>query len=111
MKSTLTTIVLAGLFGAFSLKAGHLMAQVAQVKDQGNADKLEVTSGMFENGATLPSVLTCDGAGIPPMLAWSGAPDGTKSYAVEVRDLDAKNGKFAHWIVTGIPKNIKIGRA
>ncbi len=96
MKSTALTGI---LFAALALTVGHL----AHTKD--NPAKLQVTSGMFQNGGTMPSAMTCDGNGIPPMLTWAGVPDGTKSFALEVRDLDTKN-RFVHWIVTGIDKNV-----
>ncbi len=99
MKSTtLTGMLIAGL----ALTAGHF---VPDVLGRNNPD-LQVTSGMFQYGDTLPSAVTCDGGGIMPVLTWTGAPDATKSFAVEVRDLDAASGKFAHWIVTGIAKNL-----
>jgi Raf kinase inhibitor-like YbhB/YbcL family protein len=98
--SILTALVVAPL----ALGAGTLAA-LADTADPPAAD-LHVTSGLFKNGAVLPTSLTCDGGGIPPMLTWSGAPDKTKSFAVEVRDLDAKAGTFAHWVVSGIPKNL-----
>jgi hypothetical protein len=45
--------------------------------------------------------LTCDGADTSPAIAWSGAPDGTRSLALVVRDPDARG--FVHWIVYDIP--------
>jgi Raf kinase inhibitor-like YbhB/YbcL family protein len=67
---------------------------------------LTVTSGLFQNQGTLPTEMSCDGADTPPMLTWSGAPAGTKSFAIEVRDLDNHDGRFSHWIVSGIPANL-----
>jgi Raf kinase inhibitor-like YbhB/YbcL family protein len=69
---------------------------------------LVVTSSQFENNGTLPIDLTCDGGGAMPQLTWSGAPDGTKSYAVSVLDTDADTpkGNFVHWVVYSIPANV-----
>jgi Raf kinase inhibitor-like YbhB/YbcL family protein len=44
------------------------------------------------------------GADISPALSWTGAPDGTRSYAVTVYDPDAPTGSgFWHWAVANIP--------
>ena len=49
----------------------------------------------------------CTGANQSPALSWSGAPAGTKSYAVALFDPDAMQGKgFWHWLMVNIPAEV-----
>jgi Raf kinase inhibitor-like YbhB/YbcL family protein len=46
----------------------------------------------------------CTGGNQSPALSWSGAPAGTKSYAVALFDPDAMQGRgFWHWLMVNIP--------
>lgn len=58
---------------------------------------ITVRSPAFENGGMIPTRYTCDGENMAPELEWTGAPEGTRSFAVVVEDPDAPSGTFRHW--------------
>jgi Raf kinase inhibitor-like YbhB/YbcL family protein len=77
-------------------------------KTPGSLPVLTVEAGSFADGDTLPPAQTSARLGVAggkdesPGLAWHGAPEGTKGYAVTVFDPDARSG-YWHWAVVGIP--------
>jgi Raf kinase inhibitor-like YbhB/YbcL family protein len=84
----------------------------------GTAQALTLSSPEVKNGATIKeeqvlNTFSCTGQDISPALKWSGAPAGTKSFALTVYDPDAPTGSgWWHWVVfdipptaTGFPKN------
>lgn len=71
-----------------------------------------VTSADFSEGDHLavdhllsePFGFGCAGGNRSPALSWSGAPDGTRSFAVTCYDPDAPTGSgFWHWMLLNLP--------
>lgn len=51
-------------------------------------------------------VFGCTGQNHSPAIRWSGAPEGTQSFVLEVHDPDAPTGVgFFHWIVVDLPSD------
>lgn len=49
----------------------------------------------------------CGGNNVSPQLAWSNAPEGTKSFAITMYDPDAPTGSgWWHWLVFNIPSDV-----
>lgn len=71
-----------------------------------------LTSPDFEEGETLPQwarsgIAGAGGEDRSPTLHWSGAPSGTRSFALSCYDPDAPTGSgWWHWAVYNIPANI-----
>jgi len=68
-----------------------------------------LSSPTAKTGSKLPDThvfngFGCAGKNISPALKWSGAPKGTKSFALTVYDPDAPTGSgWWHWVVVNIP--------
>ena len=76
---------------------GDMSAQAA-------AAKLAVSSTAFKNGEAIPADYTADGRNVSPPLTWSGAPSGTREFALILDDPDAPTPQpFVHWVIYKIP--------
>ncbi|MDE3168535.1 MAG: YbhB/YbcL family Raf kinase inhibitor-like protein [Acidobacteriota bacterium] len=64
---------------------------------------LQLSSRAFRDGQPIPKKYTCDGQDVSPDLAWSGAPEETKSLALIVDDPDAPAGVWVHWVLYDLP--------
>ena len=66
-----------------------------------------LTSTGFADGGSLPDAQVHARDNRSPQLSWSGAPAGTKSFAVTCYDPDAPTGSgFWHWTVANIPADV-----
>ncbi len=67
---------------------------------------MEIKSSAFQNGGQIPQKYTCDGEDISPELSWTGAPSGTKSFALISDDPDAPGKTWVHWVIFDIPASL-----
>lgn len=67
---------------------------------------VKLISSVFKEGETIPVKHTCDGKDVSPPLSWSGAPEGTKSFALICDDPDAPMGTWVHWVIYNIPDSV-----
>ncbi len=73
---------------------------------------LSVTSPDIAPGGTIAieqvfNSFGCTGGNLSPALNWSGAPAGTKSFAITIYDPDAPTGSgFWHWVAYNIPPTV-----
>jgi Raf kinase inhibitor-like YbhB/YbcL family protein len=69
----------------------------------------DVADGETLNKPQVSGVFGAGGEDVSPHLAWSGAPDGTQSYAVTVYDPDAPTASgFWHWAAFNIPADVNV---
>jgi Raf kinase inhibitor-like YbhB/YbcL family protein len=80
-----------------------IVMQRAEIK--GNPD-IQVRSGEFDAGATMPAKLSEYADAVSPQVSWSSVPE-AKSYALVMEDPDAKPvTPFVHWIIWNIPAEV-----
>lgn len=66
-----------------------------------------LTSNDITDGRVLPDAQVKALGDTSPHLKWSGAPEGTKSYAITCYDPDAPTGSgFWHWTVANIAADV-----
>jgi Raf kinase inhibitor-like YbhB/YbcL family protein len=65
-----------------------------------------LSSSDVAEGGALPKEFTCDGASATLPLAWSGAPEGTKNFAVAMHHVPGPGDTHWYWVVYNIPANI-----
>ncbi|HLW90567.1 MAG TPA: YbhB/YbcL family Raf kinase inhibitor-like protein [Roseiarcus sp.] len=102
---TTTRIMMAAVAGFASSHAESARA----------ADPFTLTSTTFSDGALMPKKVSnnlannpnCVGDNISPQLSWSGAPEGTKSFALSMVDPEGRAGLGVyHWVAYGIAPSV-----
>ena len=68
---------------------------------------MQLTVSGFANGGGIPKRHTCEGEDVSPAMAWTGAPDGTRSFLLIVDDPDAPAGTWNHWRLYDLPAATK----
>lgn len=90
-----------------SLIAGAALAGALAVSAR--AEEFRLTSSTIAEGIQMSAAQVfagfgCDGGNRSPQLSWSGAPEGTRSFALTAYDPDAPTGSgWWHWAVLNIP--------
>jgi Raf kinase inhibitor-like YbhB/YbcL family protein len=84
------------LFAAALLAAGPAPA----------AAELRLSSPAFKDGAEIPAVHARSAGNVSIPLKWTGAPEGTKSFALSIVDHHPVAGKWAHWMAINIPPDV-----
>lgn len=72
------------------------------------ATMLNLSSPAFSAGQPIPKKYTCEGDDRSLPLRWSGAPAGTRSFALIVDDPDAPDPArpqrvYVHWVLYNVP--------
>jgi Raf kinase inhibitor-like YbhB/YbcL family protein len=92
--------VAAAIFVIFSAVLGTALEASA-------VGAFQISSSVVARGGPIPTENTCSGVNLSPPLSWSGAPTGTKSFALIVADPDAPLGVFYHWVAYDLPESSK----
>lgn len=67
---------------------------------------MKISSPDFNEGASIPSRFTCDGANVNPTLQVSGVPSAAKSLVLIVDDPDAPAGTWTHWLIWNLKADL-----
>lgn len=103
-RSIVLMLLLSGLLSALAACGGSKEQEVQKGGDQ--MAQFTLKSSAFSDGARIPKLYTCDDRDLSPPLAWSGAPQGTQSFALIVEDPDAPGGTFIHWVIYNLPGSL-----
>src|SRR4029079_18547271 len=98
--------ILAGALALFAfggVQAAHAQG-VFTLSSTGFKDGERLATMCADNNKTNPN---CVGENISPALSWANPPEGTKSYAILMFDIDGRPpGGVSHWVAYGIPASV-----
>jgi phosphatidylethanolamine-binding protein (PEBP) family uncharacterized protein len=80
------------------------VATEVPASNQGSAGFTLSSPAVAQDGA-LPAEYTCDGASATLALNWSGAPKGTKGYAVIMHHVASQDDVHWYWVLYDIPQD------
>jgi Raf kinase inhibitor-like YbhB/YbcL family protein len=101
------------------------VAMMATISDARAASYFTLTSKSIADGARIPfkfgaddpkrpckpgstEICACPGQNVSPQLAWTNPPDGTKSFAILMYDIDGQFGAgVSHWVAYNIAPNVR----
>lgn len=75
-----------------------------QEEEPSVAAAMAITSPAFGKDEMIPVRYTCDGDDVIPPLAWSGAPEGTRSFVLIFED-PTFSVPYVHWVRFNIPSD------
>ena len=64
---------------------------------------MQLSSAAFKPLGRIPKKHTGEGEDVSPPLEWTGAPAGTKTYALVCHDPDGHRHRYAYLIAYGYP--------
>lgn len=72
---------------------------------------IDLASPAFSDGGAIPARHTGEGEDVSPEMSWTGAPEGTRGFAVLCHDPDApliNEGTYGwvHWLLYNLPASI-----
>lgn len=67
------------------------------------SETFALMSSAIPYGGRLPVEYSCDGDGLTPALSWSGAPEGTKEFALIMTTIPVDGSTRWNWVMYGIP--------
>jgi Raf kinase inhibitor-like YbhB/YbcL family protein len=104
------------MLGRGSILAGAVaLAAICGAQDARAQGVFTLSSSGFKDGERLATKFAgnnksnpnCVGENISPALSWANPPEGTKSYAILMFDIDGRPpGGVSHWVAYGIPASV-----